>query len=283
MAADLTRRFTVNGVELAWERWGDPGAGVPLVLCHGFSGSAHDFALHIDALASDRPVVAVDHRGHGRSTKTRDLATYSIDHVVGDLVALLDAEVGGPVDLLGHSMGGAVALRVTLDRPDLVRSLILMDTSAWSFRPEDAGLGAMLAAFLATFDPEGGLPVLGDLNPGEDALIAARTPAGWRERKDALGAAFDPYALKALGEQLFSGDVSVRDRLEEISCPVTVIAGANDHPFADQAPTLAAELADGQVVILDGAHHSPQLTHAEQWRAAVLGHLARAGTDVVQD
>ena len=43
-------------------------------------------------------------------------------------------------DLLGHSMGGAVALRLTLARPDLVRSLIMMDTNAWSFRPLDVDL-----------------------------------------------------------------------------------------------------------------------------------------------
>ena len=60
---------------------------------------------------------------------------YSIDRLTADLIALLEPEVRAPVDLLGHSMGGAMSLRVTLARPDLVRSLILMDASAWSFVP----------------------------------------------------------------------------------------------------------------------------------------------------
>jgi pimeloyl-ACP methyl ester carboxylesterase len=259
-----------------------PGSGHTVGACHGFSGSAHDFALHTDALSIDRPVIVLDHRGHGRSTKTHAIATYSIDRLVADLVALLDAEAGGRVDLLGHSMGGAIALRATLNRPDLVRSLILMDTSAWSFRSEDAKLSAMVTDFFATFDPEQGLPDVGDLNPDEDALIAARTPAAWQERKEALSGAFDPYALKALGEQLFSDTMSVRDRLGDITCPVTVIAGAQDHPYAGQAPYLAAEVADGQAVIIHGAYHSPQLTHAEEWRAAVLGHLTRVGPQVAR-
>ncbi|MHB8665373.1 MAG: alpha/beta fold hydrolase [Acidimicrobiales bacterium] len=276
MAHDLTRRFAVNGVELAWDRWGDQTPAMPLLLCHGFSGSAHDFALQIDALAADRPVIALDHRGHGRSTKTHDATTYTIDQIVADLVALVDAEVPGPIDLLGHSMGGAVALRVTLARPDLARSLILMDTSAWSFRSVDPKVSDMLTSFFATFDPADGLPDITGLKSDEDELIAERTPASWQARKDELAAAFDPYALQALGEQLFAGDVSVRDRLGEIACPVTVIAGANDRPFVDQADALAAEVADGRSAIIDGAYHSPQLTHPDEWRGAVLAHLARA-------
>ena len=277
MVDELTRRFRVNGVELAWDQWGEENSGAPLVLCHGFSGSAHDFALHTDALAIDRRVLAMDHRGHGRSTKTRDLASYSLGQVAADLVALLDAEGGGPVDLLGHSMGGVIALRVALDRPDLVRSLILMDTSAWSFRSDDVKVTTALASFLERFDPADGLPTMADPNAPEDVLIAARTPAAWQERKQDLSAGFDPYALKALGVELFSGPISVRDRLGEITCPVTVIVGANDHPLVDQAAELAAEVADGILIVIDGAYHSPQLTHDDEWRAAVLGHLARAG------
>jgi len=69
----------------------------------------------------------------------------------------------------------------------------------------------------------------------------------------------------------------VREQLASITCPVTVIVGSNDHPLADQAPELAAEVADGRLTIIEGAYHSPQLTHGDQWRAAVEGHLARVG------
>jgi pimeloyl-ACP methyl ester carboxylesterase len=226
--------------------------------------------------------MVLDHRGHGRSTKTHDLAGYTIDQLVRDLVALLDAEGGGQVDLLGHSMGGVIALRVTLARPDLVRSLILMDTSAWSFRPEDPKAAAAVAGFLDSLDPARGLPDVGDINPVEDALIAARTPKEWQEEKETLSAAFDPYAMKGLGQELFSDRLSVRDRLGEIACPVTVIVGANDQPLAGQAPELAAAIADAQLAVIPDAFHSPQLTHPAEWREAVLAHLARVGAGVAR-
>jgi pimeloyl-ACP methyl ester carboxylesterase len=54
-----------------------------------------------------------------------------------------------------------------------------------------------------------------------------------------------------------------------------VLVGENDHPFVDRAPELAADLPNGRLVVIDGAYHSPQLTHSDEWLAAVAEHLAR--------
>jgi pimeloyl-ACP methyl ester carboxylesterase len=90
----------------------------------------------------------------------------------------------------------------------------------------------------------------------------------------------DAYAVKALGLALMAdidqGETSLRADLPRITCPTTVVAGEHDHPLVDQAPELAAEVADGTLVVIPGAYHSPQLTHADTWRTAVEEHLARA-------
>jgi pimeloyl-ACP methyl ester carboxylesterase len=136
--AGPARRLPVDTVELAWDVAGElTGGAVPLVLVHGYTGSSHDFALHVEALAAERPVVVVDHRGHGLSTNTGVEADYTVERLVADLAALVDSAVGRPVHLLGHSMGGRVALRLALARPDLVASLVAMDTTAWSFGLDD--------------------------------------------------------------------------------------------------------------------------------------------------
>jgi pimeloyl-ACP methyl ester carboxylesterase len=109
MSFPVRERFEVDGVELAWDRWG-PDDGTPLVLCHGYSGSADDFALNIPDLARTRRVLALDHRGHGRSTKTHDGASYGLDRLAADLTTWLTTGAGRPVDLLGHSMGGRIVL-----------------------------------------------------------------------------------------------------------------------------------------------------------------------------
>jgi pimeloyl-ACP methyl ester carboxylesterase len=276
---ELTRRFAVDGVELAWDRWG-PDEGTALVLGHGFSGSVQDFALEIPVLASSRPVLSFDRRGHGFGTHADDASGYTIDRLVADEIAFLEAHGGGPVDLLGHSMGGRVAVQVAVERPDLLRSLILMDTSAWSFRSADPDVSALLEAFFETYDPARGLPNMDAMRGPEDDLIDERVPKDLVDRRDAMFQRFDPVALRELGWQLFGEVVpSMRPRLGEITCPVTVIVGSEDHPLVDQAPELAAEVGDGELIVIDGAYHSPQLTHPAEWLAAIEAHLARSAAN----
>jgi pimeloyl-ACP methyl ester carboxylesterase len=272
---ELTRTFAVNGIDMAWDAWGEP-TGADLVLCHGFSGSAHDFALQVPHLAERRRVVTMDHRGHGRSTKTGDPATYSLAQLTADLIAFLDSTTDGPVDLLGHSMGGRIVMHVAFDRPDLVRSLVLMDTSATRFDSDD-DIGRFMHEFMAAYDPADGLPDLTTLAGPEDTVIAETTPAWWQERKVELSAGFDPAALKGLGlELLGGGQAPVLDRLGTITCPATVIVGEHDVPFSSQAPEMAAALGDGALEVIAGAWHSPQLTHPTEWRAALERHLSRS-------
>jgi pimeloyl-ACP methyl ester carboxylesterase len=274
---DDMARLAVNGVELAWREQGS-GPGPTLVLLHGYTGSSHDFSLHVDALAEHRRVVVLDQRGHGRSTKLGDVSGYSMELLVQDLIAFIDAVGDGPVDLLGHSMGGMVSFGAVLERPDLIDSLILMDTSAWSFLPENEEIRQLVMDFMAGFDPARGVPSTLSMGGPEEALIEAATPAEWRAEKDAIFAGMDAYAIKALGSAILGSDgvTSVRDRLGEITCVTTVLVGEHDHPLVDQAPEVAARVGQGHLNVIAGAYHSPQLTHAAQWRAGVEAHLDRA-------
>lgn len=270
---ELTRTFAVEGFTLAWDEWGS-GDGPPLVLLHGFSGSAHDFAAHIPALAADRRVLAIDHRGHGRSSKSLDEATYTVDHIVDDVIDWLTHTVDGPVDLLGHSMGGRVALRVALARRDLLRSLILMDTTAWRFGVDDPDTAAMISGFFASITAD--TPIGAAPDTPETALIDAATTPEWQARKAELAAAFDPMACRALGLALFDDRLQpVGHLLGDIDLPVTVVVGEHDHPYVEHAPRLAAGVGDGTLAVIAGAYHSPQLTHPDDWRTAILDHLAR--------
>ncbi len=212
----------------------------------------------------------MDQRGHGASTKTGTLEGYSIEQLARDLAAFLDVVGEGPVDLLGHSMGGRVVLTMVVLRPDLVRSLILMDTSAWSFQPDDEKLRTMVLDYISAFDPARGMPSTLSLGGPEDELIAAAVPPVWQQQKDAILTGMDAYAVKGLGMELWTeipdGDGSLRSRLPSISCPTTVLVGEHDHPLVGQAPALAGEVINGRLTVIGGAYHSPQLTHPDEWR-----------------
>ena len=222
----------------------------------------------------------LDQRGHGHSTKTGTLEGYSIEQLSRDLAGFLEAVGGGPVDLLGHSMGGRVVMTMAVQRPDLVHSLILMDTSAWSFQPDDESPhhGARLHRRVR--------PCPGHALHPQHGRARGRShrsggPAGVAAAEGRVFAGMDAYAVKALGMELWTelpdGDGSLRSRLPSITCPTTVIVGEHDHPLVGQALALAAEVADGRLTVIEGAYHSPQLTHPEQWRGRSRGPPRREG------
>jgi non-heme chloroperoxidase len=110
-----------DGLTLEVAEWG-PSDGMPIVLLHGITDSWRSFEPLRPHLPADWHVIVPSQRGHGVSDKpargyrTRDFA--------GDIARLIEAMALPPVILLGHSMGVANAMRVAIDRPDLVRALI---------------------------------------------------------------------------------------------------------------------------------------------------------------
>jgi lipase len=103
-------------------------AGPPRVLAiHGLTGHGRRWEHVATAHLQDVAMVAPDLLGHGRSPWS---APWTIDANVAALAGLLDADAGGPVVVVGHSFGGALALNLAAARPDLVSALILLDPAA---------------------------------------------------------------------------------------------------------------------------------------------------------
>jgi alpha-beta hydrolase superfamily lysophospholipase len=115
-----------GGIELYWQRWAPAGRRATIVLAHGASEHSGRYAWTADRLAERGYVTyALDHRGHGRSEGPRAYID-RMDNVVSDLDALVEtARDGGPLFLLGHSMGGTVALAYTARHQEKLDGLIL--------------------------------------------------------------------------------------------------------------------------------------------------------------
>ena len=126
-AAHEEGTFTgVGGVELYWQRWWPATSRATVVIAHGGSEHSGRYAWTAERLAErGYSTWALDHRGHGRSEGPRAYFD-RLDHVVADLDQLVDRARGHePLFLLGHSMGGAVALAYTERHEDKLDGLIL--------------------------------------------------------------------------------------------------------------------------------------------------------------
>jgi pimeloyl-ACP methyl ester carboxylesterase len=273
-------RVVANGIEIAFEEHGHGDR--PLLLVHGFTGFRQDFAGQLPALSQHGRVLAPDLRGHGESARTGDPASYGFEHLTADLLGLLDALGIERCDLLGHSMGGMVALRAALAAPERVASLVLMDTAPGPLSFVDRGqLG--LAARVAR---EAGMAALAQILRARAREDATRSPADRRierewgeerfwEWRTARVAAMDPAAYEAFAVALVEQE-DLTPRLAEISCPTAVLVGELDHDFLAPSETLARRIPGAELRVLPHAGHQPQHEAPEEWRTAVLEHLARA-------
>ncbi len=189
-------------------RGNEAGEGPPLVLLHGLFGAARNFGAVQRRLARRFLTIALDLRNHGDSPHDPAMG---YEAMAGDVLETLHARDVLPAALLGHSMGGKVAMRAALDQPDAVRRLIVADIAPVSYPPGFRELAAALRALplapgmtratadaeLAGAVPEAGLRafVLQNLRPGAQpawrmglAEIAAALPEieGWNPPDGAI-------------------------------------------------------------------------------------------------
>ena len=267
-AAGLHRRsVTVDDLTLA--ALVRPGAGVPVVMIHGFGGDKETWLLLAPWLRR-RPLYVLDLPGHGASTVVpRARATPAA--MGRAIVGALDALGLATVHLCGNSMGGGIALWIARHHPERVASLTLVASVA----PELAE--SELTRALARGENL--------LIPGtEDAdrfvkLVTERPPRVPRAVKRYVAAR--RAAARPVLEEMFRGWVEAhpdhglpRD-LEAIAQPTLIVHGRCDRIIhVDTARKVAAAVPRSALRILDGVGHVPQLEAPRQVAALLAAHLA---------
>lgn len=117
--------ISVNGVELEVFEAGEENAGNPIVLCHGFPEHAFSWRYQIPALVeAGYHVIVPNQRGYGNSSHPSEVTNYDIEHLTGDLVALLDHYGYQDATFVGHDWGANVVWGLTLLHPDRVNKVI---------------------------------------------------------------------------------------------------------------------------------------------------------------
>lgn len=249
----------VSGVRL---RYVDEGSGPPLLLVHGLGASHTDWQKQIEFYSRVFRVIAPDLRGHGG---TEGEGPYNVERMATDLSLLLEQLKVGSFFLIGHSMGGAVALQLALFKPERVKKLILADTLP-SFVPNTASKRMMLwtrMLLMRLFGPE----FLAERtarkmfpNPGQEAL---------RELVQKSQTPKQVY-LALLGSL---SRWSVDDRLAWLTMPTFVVAGEYDYFPPQEAQAFAERLPDGRCLIFEDAHHHLPLEKPEDFNRVTMEFL----------
>ena len=213
------------------------GSGPPVVLLHGMGDDSSVWDETVAELASDFACTAVDLPGHGRSPAPDDPAAYEREAVLDDIDAVLERT--GPALLVGHSLGGYLALAHRITRGDgpAARGLVLVSAGP-GFRDADS-------------------------------------MAQWNDRVRANAPSLSmAAAAAAIG---FHVDSMVIDRLEEVTVPVGLVVGSEDRNFRGANDYMEARLADVRRTTVEGGRHRVMLTHPAEVAAMAREMAAAAG------
>lgn len=254
----------VNGLSLAYDEWGSGNETV--VLSHSFLVDHGQFASQAEMLADHYRVLAFDHRGHGDSAKLK--GRYDMEAIYADAVGFIEATSAAPCHFVGLSTGGFVGLRLGFRRPDLLKSLVLMDTSA---EKESFLKRAKYEAMFAVVRRAGFKPLIGrtmSIMFGPEFLKdpdRQHEVAYWRERIMAN----DVEALVAFGRGIF-GRSPVVDHLAEITVPTLVMVGEHDEPQpVARARTIASGIEGVLSYVIPRAGHLSTIENPEEVNAAL--------------
>ncbi len=257
---------SLAGVRLHALHWGEPDRE-KVVLLHGGGANAHWWDAVAPAIAERFHVVALDFRGHGDADHPEETRVGAFSD---DLEALLDHLGRPPVALVGHSMGGGIALDHAARHPD-VRALVAVDVSRGASKRSRRTARLALALRRTYATREEAIARYSFLPASAHATEALRVHIAThsvREQPDGrFGFKFDP--------RWFNLPSRPRPDLGQIRCPVLVLRGSESPMLtAEGANTLVAELRDARLVLIEGAGHHIHLDQPEAFLEAVGPFLA---------
>lgn len=260
--------ITVNGAELYYEEHGD---GQTILFAHGLLWSGQMFVQQVNAFKDRYRCITFDFRGQGRSEVTED--GYDMDTLTEDTVALIDTLECAPCHVVGLSMGGFVGMRLGIRHPDLLRSLILIETSA---DPEPS-VNKIKYRLLSTIARRLGLelvvdrvmPIMfGETFMRDESCAALR--AKWRQRlltNDRIG-------ITRAVEGVITRD-GVYDQIHQIDVPTLIIVGEEDVATPpEKAERIHARIPESELRVIPGAGHTSTVEAPEAINAAIEAFLA---------
>jgi pimeloyl-ACP methyl ester carboxylesterase len=256
-----TRYAEGGGIRFAYRQLG-PSSGTPLVLLQHFSGNidAWDPAV-VNTLAADRPVIAFDNAGVGRSTgQTPD----NIAAMARDAVAFINLLNFSKVDLLGFSLGGCIAQQIAAEHGSLVRKLILVGTAPRG--GEEHLLTVLQEALSQTGSPDIRLPLFFTKSSASQSAGLAflkRAKVRTEDRDTDNGSAVTDPQAKALITWCATPDPG-QAILRAITQPALVVCGSHDTMLpADNAYAMFKVLSNAQLILYPDSGHGALFQHHE--------------------
>ncbi len=261
--ADDMPRTRIGDIDIYYEM---SGQGEPLVFINGLGMSVRDWDNQASLFSGHYHVLTFDPRGHGKSDKPP--GPYSIELFAADTGELIRFLSLAPAHIVGISMGGMIALQLAVSAPELVRSLVIVNSGPELVLQSDrdrlgrSGLRLLIKAFGMRRTAK---YLCKDLFPQPDqSLLRDEVAARWAENdKRAYLESF-----KAME------DWSVRESLHAIRCPALVVAADHDYTPASFTKKFVSRLPEARLVVVPDSRHLTPLDQPELFNRVLMQFLS---------
>jgi len=260
-----SRIVQINGHHLNVMR---SGQGKPAILLHGWGASWHHWEPIVPHLtAAGYSIYAPDLYGHGESAHPNDPKKYAIDNYFASVRSWLHTEGVEKPLLIGHSLGGYLALRYTLKHPENVRQLVLINPL---FSPKQLSISPLLKGetlplmgeAVLRWTPEWLVETSLDFNRQD----AADLPENYRRQVAHDYKRASPHIVRLLCTL-----TDLTEELPRIECPTLLVWGDKDLTLNPRYfPILAEKLPNAQAHQFEGCYHAPHLAQSEQFAKLLL-------------
>lgn len=253
----------VNGTQLHYEIHGN---GAPILFVHGLGSSGRDWEKQVAAFSGNYRILTVDLRGHGRSD--RPSGPYSISGFADDLAALLRELSMAPVHLIGLSLGGAVALQLAADHPELIRTAVIVNSGP-DLRPRTLAQRLQMLQrrmLIRTI----GLRPFGRILGKRLFPDAANADDLWMFEQRFADNTPDPY-LASL-DAVMRCDLT--SRLKEIRCPVLVVGADQDYWPISAKEAYVKQMPNARLAVIRNARHAVPVERPDAFNRVVRDFLA---------
>jgi pimeloyl-ACP methyl ester carboxylesterase len=258
-----------DGVRIYYE---EHGSGDPVLLAYGIGGNAGMWEPNIEALSAGRRLILWEPRGHARSDSPENPQKVTFAHWVWDLHDLMDHLELGYAVVGGLSLGGGIATRFTLDHPERVRALLIIDSSSASGLPLGVD-NVVMRAKSVEVTLKGGMDAMAEFAIATNPNVAGRIKLDPSARKEI----FDYYrmltpigyanALRALLQMDY-----ITDRLGDITVPTLLVCGDED-PSLGPMREIQKRIPHARFALLSLAGHFANRDQPEAFNRAVVEFL----------
>ncbi|AFK04989.1 alpha/beta hydrolase fold containing protein [Emticicia oligotrophica DSM 17448] len=237
-----------------------------IVFSHGLLWSGHMFHKQVAYFKGRYRIITYDHRGQGQSEITPD--GYDMDTLSVDAAELIEKLVGKPIIFAGLSMGGFVGMRLAARRPELIKKLILLETTAEPEPQENVGKYKMLNAIVKYI---GFFPVVGSVMKimfGQKFLNDANRIEEKNYWKNQLMSNNRKGITKAVDGVIYRKGIA--EEIHKITCPTLIMVGDQDvATVPDKAKRIHSLIPNSKLVIFEGGGHTSSVEEPEVYNAEI--------------